>query len=164
MPFSVESYKQEVFDHIRSTILPKDKILDVGPGAGKYGKSLNDYYIDAVEIYEPYITTYNLKEIYENVYCDNILNFDWAFYDYIILGDILEHIVLEDAQKLISDISNNYVKCLVAVPYMFEQGEWYGNIHETHLQPDLTPDNMIIRYPELKHLIGNEFYGYYINY
>ncbi len=98
------------------------------------------------------------------MYCDNILNFDWAFYDYIILGDILEHIVLEDAQKLISDISNNYVKCLVAVPYMFEQGEWYGNIHETHLQPDLTPDNMIIRYPELKHLIGNEFYGYYINY
>ena len=111
MPFSVESYKQEVFHHIRNTINPTDKILDVGPGAGKYGKSLNDYYIDAVEIYEPYITTYNLREIYENVYCDSILNFDWTFYDYIILGDVLEHIVLEDAQKLISDISNNYIKC-----------------------------------------------------
>jgi hypothetical protein len=164
MPFSVEAYKQEVFQHIRNTINPTDKILDVGPGAGKYGKSLNDYYIDAVEIYDPYIAAYNLKQIYKNVYCDNILNFDWSFYDYIILGDVLEHINLEEAKKLISDITNNYVKCLVAVPYMFEQGEWYGNIHETHLQPDLTPDNMLLRYPELKLLIGDSGYGYYINY
>jgi hypothetical protein len=32
---------------------------------------------------------------------------------------------------------------MVAVPYMMEQGEWGGNIHETHYQPDLTPENML---------------------
>jgi hypothetical protein len=50
---------------------------------------------------------------------------------------------------------------MVAVPYM-EQGEWGGNIHETHYQPDLTPENMLERYPSLE-LLSNEWYGYYIS-
>lgn len=44
-----------------------------------------------------------------------------------------------------------------------EQGEHEGNIHETHLQPDLTPKIMEDRYPELELLYGSEYYGYYIN-
>lgn len=44
-----------------------------------------------------------------------------------------------------------------------EQGEHEGNIHETHLQPDLTPKIMEDRYPELGLLYGSEYYGYYIN-
>jgi hypothetical protein len=31
------------------------------------------------------------------------------------------------------------------------------------LQPDLTPKIMTERYPQLKLLIGNDRYGYYIN-
>jgi hypothetical protein len=52
---------------------------------------------------------------------------------------------------------------MVAVPYMMEQGEWGGNIHETHYQPDLTPENMLERYPSLELLYSNEWYGYYIS-
>ena len=43
-----------------------------------------------------------------------------------------------------------------------EQGEHEGNMHETHLQPDLTPDIMKQRYSDLELLYGNNFYGYYI--
>jgi hypothetical protein len=44
-----------------------------------------------------------------------------------------------------------------------EQSEYEGNTHEIHLQPDLTPENMLERYPDLELLYGNNFYGYYTN-
>lgn len=164
MPYSSDVYKSEVFQHIKDTLLLTDKILDVGPGEGKYGRALINYNIDAIEIYQPYIEQFNLKSIYKNVYLGNILHFDWKVYDYIILGDVLEHISIDEAKKLIKDITNNKIKCLVAVPYMYPQGECYGNVYETHLQPDLTLNTMKERYSELNILFGADDYGYYINY
>ena len=50
---------------------------------------------------------------------------------------------------------NSGKECLVAVPYEMEQGEWEGNVHETHLQEDLTEEIMKGRYPKLDLLYGN---------
>ena len=61
-----------------------------------------------------------------------------------------------------SDSSGKLV--MVAVPYLYEQGTEFGNVHETHLQPDLTPEVMATRYPMLHLLYGDEQYGYYANY
>ena len=47
---------------------------------------------------------------------------------------------------------------------MYPQGPYEGNVYETHLQPDITPENFLERYPELKCLFKNDYYGYYINY
>jgi autotransporter strand-loop-strand O-heptosyltransferase len=53
---------------------------------------------------------------------------------------------------------------MVAIPYTMEQdGEEYGNVYETHLQPDLTPDIMKQRYPQLVSLYTNQWYGYYVS-
>ena len=77
---------------------------------------------------------------------------------------MLEHIKLEDAQDLVKRICAANKKCLIAVPYMYPQGAYEGNVYETHLQPDITPENFLERYPELKCLFKNNYYGYYINY
>jgi hypothetical protein len=53
---------------------------------------------------------------------------------------------------------------LEAVPYLFEQGEEYGNIYEKHQQADLTPAIFLERYPMMRLLFGDENYGYYVNY
>ena len=84
-------------------------------------------------------------------------------YDFFILGDILEHLTLQEAQYLLLFLKQNKKQYLVAVPYVMEQGEHEGNVYETHLQPDLTPENMLERYPDLELLYGNNFYGYYTN-
>jgi hypothetical protein len=39
---------------------------------------------------------------------------------------------------------------LVVVPYLYEQGPHGGNPFEEHLQADLTPEVMEIRYPMLR--------------
>ena len=53
---------------------------------------------------------------------------------------------------------------MVGVPYMYEQGVYEGNIHEIHQQPDLTKDVFLKRYPQMHLLMGNDDYGYFINY
>ena len=165
MPYSYDYFKIDVCKHIIKKLPQQSKILDVGAGSGKYGSMLRyNFYIDALEIFEPYIEQFQLKEIYNNVYNDNIIGFDILQYDYIIMGDILEHLSIKDAKELIKKITHSGKKCLVAIPYKMEQGEVNGNIYETHLQPDLTHEVFLFRYPMMKELYRNFEYGYYINY
>lgn len=166
MPYSYREFKQEIKHHIVDVIPKTSKILDVGPGCGTYSDLLRDlgFKIDCLEIWEPYIHQFNLSEKYENVILGNIIDFDFTGYDYIIMGDILEHLTVVDAQEIIRKIEVNNIKALVAVPYEYEQGEWDGNIYETHLQPELTPELMNSQYPTLKLFVGDDKYGYYINY
>jgi hypothetical protein len=174
MPYSSTFAKLEIQNHFDKNFSREIKILDVGPGAGMYSALLScfspilgyslDFKLDCLEIWEPYVYEFNLKNFYNNVYIGDIRNFDFLKYDYIILGDILEHLNTKDAQKIINTICDNNQKCLVAVPYLWEQGPVFDNPYEEHLQPDLTHALMLERYPSLHLLFGNEGYGYYINY
>lgn len=166
MPNSFTFYKSEIREYFKDNVPSGTKMLDVGPGQGTYGTLLAGmgYDMDAVEVFSLYIYKFKLWEHYNNVYNKDIREFDWSGYDYIILGDILEHLTAEEGQKLISDIAMARKQCLVAVPYMMAQdGEEYGNSYETHHQPDLTPAVMNKRYPTLELIYGNEYYGYYVS-
>jgi hypothetical protein len=166
MPYSFDYYKEDVKEHIMRNIPHYAKVLDVGAGSGKYGIMLKDYFgkIHALEVYEPYIDKFELHSIYSTIFCADVLDFDISEYDYIIMGDVIEHIELNDAQELLSYINNSGKKCLVAVPYQMDQDEVGGNKYEKHLQPDLTKNNFIDRYPYMRLLFNNELYGYYVNY
>ncbi len=99
MPVSFNFFKNEVGEWIESNIPTHKRVLDVGPGVGTYSDLIRHkgYQIDAVEIFRPYIEKYGLIDKYDNVYCDDILRFDISDYDFIILGDVLEHIPADKA-------------------------------------------------------------------
>lgn len=161
MPYSYGDYKNEVIHHIKEHTSEYSKILDVGPGAGTYGSMLRHLDIEALEIHPPYIQMFKLNEIYKKIYIGDIRDFDVSEYDYIIMGDVLEHLTVEESKSVLNKMKDK--KVMVAVPYLFEQGEEMGNIYETHHQPELTHELMIERYG-LTPLYTNERYGYYINY
>jgi len=168
MPTSYPIFKDSVRNWILQNIPLDAKILDIGAGCGTYSDLLRGYgyKMDAIEIWEPYIEKYNLKDKYDKIFNEDVMNMKWyglREYGLCILGDILEHLPKMEAQTLIKCISLHCENFIVAVPYQMEQGEYDGNKHETHLQPDLTPEIMEERYPELELLYGNNFYGYYIN-
>lgn len=166
MPNSYSFFKPEIRQWFIDNVPPSRRILDVGPGQGTYSDLLKDlgYRMDAIEIWELYVEQFNLRTKYNNVYVGNICDFDFAGYDFIILGDVLEHLTEEDASSLITRIQINGIQCMVAIPYIMEQdGEEYGNVYETHLQPDLTPEVMLQRYPNLSPVYTNQWYGYYIS-
>ena len=166
MPYSYTLYKEEVKEHFLKNLVKRIRILDVGPGCGTYSHLLKEHFpnMDAIEIFANYIEQFDLNSKYNKVILGDIREFDFRDYDYIIMGDVLEHLSVKDAQQVIKRIQDLDILCLIAVPYNYEQGTYMDNVYETHLQPDLTPEIFLERYPMMKLLVGDDKYGYYINY
>ena len=166
MPYSYSLFKNEFKNHLILNVRKTTAILDVGAGAGTYGKLLkNDFpNIDGIEIHLPYSQMFNLADNYKNLHVGDVRDFELTQYDYIILGDVLEHMTYEDARELLDRIAALDILCMVAIPYLFEQGVEYNNEFERHLQPDLTHEVFLERYPEFHCLWRDKNYGYYVNY
>ena len=166
MPYSYSLFKNEVARHIIDTIPTGSRILDVGVGSGSYWNLLNSKFpeMEGIEIFPDYVNSFGLRDKYRTLHIGDIREHDLTGYDYVIMGDILEHLSYPDALSVLDKINVAGAKAMVAVPYLYEQGTEFGNVHETHLQPDLTPEVMSMRYPMLRLLIGDEKYGYYVNY
>lgn len=158
-------YREENLDwaglHVRTIVenefTPSESILDVGAGKGKYRLLLPEYsWVDAVEVWEPYITGFRLREMYRNVYERDIVEVAEEFrhaevkYDVVIMGDVLEHLSVHDAIKTLRHFRWVTNCIIVVIPYSYEQGEEHGNPYQVHKQPDLTIENMHERYPNLK--------------
>ena len=164
MPYSYEKYKQEVKDWVCSNFDETARILDVGAGRGTYWNLLNEKFkhIDCVEVFVPYIEQFELGKKYENVFISNIIDFKYDNYDLIIFGDIIEHLEVNDAKRVLDYAYERCKDFIVAVPYLYEQGKFEGNEYETHKQSDLTLELVIERYPYLQLLCGDDKYGYYV--
>lgn len=164
MAFSYDFFKKDVKLYIMSKFKSDAIILDVGAGEGTYYNLLHDIYknIDAVEVFKPNIDNYKLEEKYNKVYYSDIKDLKYDYYDLIIFGDIIEHLEIKEAQKVLEYADKHCKEMIVAVPYELEQGIAEDNIYEIHKQADLTPKIVLERYPMLKLLYKNDLYGYYI--
>lgn len=161
---SYNYYKEEIKQYLERKFTENARVLDVGAGSGTYFNLLGDYFkeMDCVEVFEKSIEYYKLREKYHKVYNCNIKDLEYDYYDIVIFGDIIEHLEVEEAQKVLKYAYDRCDEMIVAVPYMYKQGIEYGNIYEIHKQDDLTKENVLERYPMLKLLYGNDEYGYYI--
>ena len=167
MPSSTPIFKKETIQYILKNFKTDAKILDVGAGIGTYSdhlkpKGYNN--IDAIEIFDNYIKDYKLEEKYNKVFNEDITKsqIDLNSYDLIIFGDIIEHITMEEALKLLNKI-NQDTSVIVAVPFNAPQGEHFGNVYETHLQPDLTFKSFIENYKNYIPFCVRYDYGIFLN-
>lgn len=166
MPYSTSKFKNE----IKSLLIEKfpdreTTIVDVGAGAGSYADLLGGQYrnIDAVEIWRPYIAEFGLAGKYRNVFCEDASDFfrkaSCPRYDVAILGDVLEHLAVNEAADMIERCVARCGYVLVIVPFSCEQEESHGNHYERHLQPDLTFETMSERYGEYLELLMHGFHS-----
>ena len=137
--------------------------LDVGACDGKWYKLLGRHLeMDACEIFTPNIVKYDLEEKYNHVFSCDIADLEYEWYDLIIFGDVFEHMTVEKAQKTLKYAYPRCQDILIGIPYLFTQGELYGNPWERHIQNDITPENFDKRYPGFKRLIRPVVeYAYY---
>lgn len=151
--------KAEVCAWIRKNFPEDSTVLDMGAGEGTWHNLLPEYTMDAVEIYTPFAE--KLKG-YRQVFNADITGFEYEPYDLIIFGDVLEHLTVEDAQKALDYAWPRCRDLIVAVPFLYPQGPVGGNDHEAHIQDDLTPSLMKVRYPKLEMLHDTwQMYAYY---
>lgn len=136
---------------VRERVTTDKRLLDIGPGWGKYRFLLPEYDMDGVEVWAPYVQQNKLNAYYATVHVTNAAHFRYRCrYGAVILGDVLEHIPVAAAQKVIEQACANAEHVFVATPFVMPQDEVDGNPHEAHVQDDLTAELMDERYPQLK--------------
>jgi hypothetical protein len=165
MPFSTFYFKQQTKDYILDKYGRAVKILDIGAGAGSYYDMLSAegyHNLDCVEAFENYIIDYKLRDKYKKVILGDVtkLDIDFDQYDLIILGDVLEHIQLEDAKILLSKMKRSNV--IIGVPFNSHQGIHFDNTYEIHLQDDLTFINFFERFEGYKPFCLRFDYGLFV--
>lgn len=145
---------------IREKFSAGTEILDVGACDGIWQQLLPEYTMDAVEIHGP-----NADRLhgYRKVFRRDVDGLDYEHYDLIIFGDVIEHMAVEKAQRVIEYARPRCREMIIAVPYLYRQGPMYGNQWEAHLQEDLTPELFDARYPGFRIIhrpVPN--YAYYV--
>ncbi len=164
MPHSAPWLKDDLFREIAKRFDRATSIVDVGAGDGKTGEKLKEMgssNVTAIEVWAPYVERFGLKDIYDEVLVGNAMDFCFKDWELAILGDVLEHLTVFEAQSLLQQLALDKCACLVVVPWKLPQGAWEGNPYEEHKQPDLTPGLMLKRYPSLKLLKSHAAKGLY---
>lgn len=149
MPESNPENKDWVLQLI-SQITPKS-VLDIGCGSGIYGLICRKFEVierlDAIEVWTPYLSRFKLEEIYDNVYNCDARRFQDFDYDLVILGDVLEHMPIDDAVNLWGQISENARNSIISVPIVhYPQGEVDGNPFEKHITEDWSVESVIFSF------------------
>lgn len=137
-------YSNPSFDKTIEKFLIKHKFehyLDIGPGAGKYGKIIRKNFpnakITGVEAEQSYIKQFELKDLYDNVYPTQIEMFiedkpDFTT-DVVIIGDCLEHLKKSDGIDLLHYLIYRVHYIIVIFPTKVIQYSWQGHKREAHL-------------------------------
>ena len=122
-----------------SQLQPKT-IIDVGAGAGTYCRLLRPYVpanYAAIEIYQKNVDQYKLRDLYDDVWIDDVRNFKSLQADLIIFGDVLEHMTREEAIRVWDVASKGCKYAILSIPIIhYPQGVVDGNHHETHIVDD----------------------------
>lgn len=159
------SYKEgkvEAVEWVKKHFKKGSSCLDVGACDGKWFALLGDYLVmDGVEVWKPYIVRNDLTNKYKHLFESDIRSLEYGNYDLIIFGDIIEHLPVEDAQKVIAYAWTHCRDMIVAVPFLHKQGAKNFNPYEVHVQDDLTPEIFEERFPGFVPFHISEKYAYY---
>ena len=117
---------------------PPANLVDVGPGYGKDGLMVMEYFhplvLDAVEVLTGRLPTQDA--VYERVVeADARLlpEVFWEDYDTVLLIDVIEHMPLEDGHELLWRMQRAGARVVVSTPKVFEEQHDDRNPHEEHV-------------------------------
>ncbi len=124
------------------------RVLDIGPGVGTYAKLLAGPAVSrltGIEIWEPYVHTYRLRQYYDEIIVGDAREVDLPECDVIILGDVAEHMSADDALALWKRSAEAARRAVyLSIPIIhYPQGSIEGNPHEHHVVDDWDHDSVL---------------------
>lgn len=142
MPYSSESgkaYIRNIVDRVKH-----DRMLDIGCGSGTYAKMFPDAHWTGVEVWEPYVEEFKLKDLYKELIINDACELNFIeHYDVAILGDVLEHMTEEKASDLFSRVRKVADTVIVSIPIgHYPQDEYNGNPYEKHITDNWSDEDV----------------------
>jgi len=142
-------------------------VLDVGSGAGAYGQIARTISsvgrVDAVEAWEPYLAEFGLRNLYDNVFVEDVRDRQDFTYDVVIFGDVLEHMTKEDALRIyeLARIQAKWI--LFSIPIIhLPQGAYAGNPFEIHVHDNWTHEEILDWFPNVERFETFRVTGIYL--
>lgn len=142
MPVSSNAF-DSLASHILAHLRP-GRVLDIGPGAGKFGKLVRDLsaqlgapvHTTALEIDSAYVSQFELHRHYDEVVVGDalgLLHTPRMRCDLAILGDCLEHMRKSHGLDLLNFLIYRSAHILVLWPDEAIQDDWEGHAAEAHI-------------------------------
>ncbi len=137
MPYSSPKGKDLIRKWLESIRSEIGSVLDIGVGAGYFGRLCKEILISAkiigVEAYKPYIKQFDLDKVYDEILLGNFVDIQLYNTDLIIFGDIIEHLEKDEALLVMPIIFQKYKHIIVSIPIgKWPQGAYCGNEYERH--------------------------------
>lgn len=142
-------YSDEVFDAVMKAMIAKvdpDKVLDIGPGAGKYGFMLRAIESDRGRPIHKICVEIDAKHVIERfaldrIY-DEIIHMDAAKLvkqrptlvgDLAIAGDVIEHMTKSEGSDLVEYLQYRFRHIFLVIPVDWQVLDWEDHEHEAHI-------------------------------
>ena len=149
------------------------KVIDLGPGRGTYHKYyarkahiLNHAYWIGIEVWEPYLKEFGLKDIYNEMYIEDVRFFNFSKIgniDLVFAGDVLEHMTKEEAIQVVSEVLKYSKKLIISIPIIYHPQDAYeGNPFEIHIKDDWSHEEVLNTFPHIKKHHKGEAIGVYL--
>jgi len=141
-------------------------VLDVGAGAGTYAKLLADVpttRLTALEVFEPYVEAYRLRELYDEVVLADARTTALPEADVVILGDVAEHMKLPEALDLWARAAIAARRAVyLSIPIVhYPQGALEHNQHEVHVVDDWDHEKVLAAFAGIGEHWTGEVVGVY---
>lgn len=140
MPHSDERLRPWILGELRRIAGPDffRSVADCGAGAGTWLDFLRPHMPDArftaIEVWEPYLAAYSLRDRYDEVILGDLRDADLPPADLYIFGDVLEHMPAPDAVRVWDRAREAASWLVINLPVRrYEQGALHGNPHEAHV-------------------------------
>jgi len=145
MPMSIWANTDEAIRHIR--LMKPKTVLDIGVGFGKWGYLIRgsveteqgnrapydwQITIEGVEACNEYLNFWPdiLCMLYNNIWNEDVMDFEFGDYDMIIAGDVLEHLKRVDAINTMRAILAHCRSFIFVIP----TGEGWSNSNAAHVK------------------------------
>lgn len=112
MPSSNLAVAPTVLHLIHQVHKPGGRILDIGPGWGKYATLIREYVdptarISGLELWDPYIHDHRLPHLYDPVVHGDAREMTTQYYsqfDVVLIADVIEHMTIVEGTALLERI------------------------------------------------------------
>lgn len=148
MPHSLRDNDECVRSYVKEHGIKS--MLDIGAGSGTYGHLLRDLVPDriAVEIWAPYVEEFGLRRVYGSVIVMDVRELaslgrvSLPKLDLLVLGDVLEHMTLDEGKRVWEWAKGEAHHVLLSVPIVhWPQEAIDGNPYEEHVQDCITVED-----------------------